>query len=183
MILEDDRPHVRPCYLHGGLEAVQPFRSRHVTCHPATRAWELRAYYALRRRFFCEEQGLFEGDDRDAVDERAIPIVAVACLAGMPDEVVGVVRIWEEEPGHWWGGRLGTRADYRRSVAIGQRLVQTAVGTACRRGCVKFLATVQLPNVGFFERMHWTAIDTVPVCGVPHVRMEADLAYYREGAP
>jgi putative N-acetyltransferase (TIGR04045 family) len=161
------------------LEPVPPFRSPQVTCHLATRAWELRQYYELRRRFFCEEQGLFAGDDRDAVDERALPIVAVACVAGMPDEVVGVVRIWEESPAHWWGGRLGTRADYRRSASIGQRLVQVAVGTACRRGCVTFLATVQQANVGFFERMHWAVRGTTPVCGVPHALMEADLGHYR----
>ena len=165
------------------LEAVQPFRSRHITCHPATRPWELRAYYQLRRRFFCEEQGLFADDDRDEVDDRAIPVVAVACLAGMPDEVVGVVRIWEEGASRWWGGRLGTRSDYRKSAAVGQRLVQTAVGIACRRGCVEFLATVQLPNVGFFERMHWTVIGDVAVCGVRHALMEADLAHYRGALP
>jgi putative N-acetyltransferase (TIGR04045 family) len=165
------------------LEAVQPFRSRHVTVHEATRPWELRAYYALRRRLFCQEQGLFAGDDRDATDDRAIPMVAVACVSGMPDEVIGVVRIWEEAPGDWWGGRLGTRIDYRRSVAVGERLVRLAVSTACGRGCRTFTATIQLPNVAFFERLHWSVIGEAVVCDAPHAVMLADLAHYREPQP
>jgi putative N-acetyltransferase (TIGR04045 family) len=162
------------------LEPVQPFRSRHLACHVATRPWELRDYYRLRRRLFCEEQGLFAGDDRDDVDDRAMPIVAVACVAGMPDEVVGVVRIWEESPGEWWGGRLGTRADYRRSVAVGQQLVTLAVTTACARGCRTFTANIQLQNVAFFERLHWSVQGEVTVCGAPHAVMRADLAHYRQ---
>jgi putative N-acetyltransferase (TIGR04045 family) len=131
---------------------------------------------------FCEEQGLFASDDRDPVDDRAIPLVAIACVAGMPDEVVGVVRIWEESPGNWWGGRLGTRLDYRRSEAVGQRLVRLAVGTACRRGCSTFTATVQTPNVPFFERLQWSVVGSAVVCGVSHAVMQADLSHYR-GSP
>jgi putative N-acetyltransferase (TIGR04045 family) len=162
------------------LEQVQPFRSRHITCHLATSGWERRDYHRLRRRLFCDEQGLFDGDDRDEIDDRAIPIVAVACVVGMPDEVIGVVRIWEEAPGDWWGGRLGTRADYRRSAAVGQQLVHLAVSTACARGCKTFTANIQLQNVGFFERLHWTVIGEAVVCGAPHAVMRADLPYYRE---
>ena len=39
---------------------------------------DMRDYFALRREIFCAEQGLFEQDDRDAVDRRAYPIVAIA---------------------------------------------------------------------------------------------------------
>jgi putative N-acetyltransferase (TIGR04045 family) len=161
------------------LEPVQPFRSRHVACHLATKAWELRDYHRLRRRLFCDEQRLFPDDDHDAIDDRAIPVVAVACVAGMPDEVVGVVRIWEEAPGEWWGGRLGTRADYRRSVAVGGQLVTFAVSTACARGCGTFTANIQLQNVAFFERLHWRIHGETTVCGAPHAVMRADLAHHR----
>src|ERR1019366_479474 len=95
------------------LEPVQPFRSHHVTFKPAVEAWELRAYRHLRRRIFCDEQNLFEVDDGDAVDDRATPLVALSNVSGMPDGVVGVVRIWEASPGQWWGGRLGTHPSHR----------------------------------------------------------------------
>jgi putative N-acetyltransferase (TIGR04045 family) len=161
------------------LEAVVPFRSRDVAFKLATEAWEVAHYGRLRRRIFCDEQRLFDDDDRDAIDARAIPIVAVTRVAGMPDQVVGVVRIWEESPGEWWGGRLGTHPDHRRDGAIGPGLVRLAVTTACRRGCRRFSATVQTRNVALFERLCWHVVGTTEVCGLPHALMEADLAHYR----
>jgi putative N-acetyltransferase (TIGR04045 family) len=161
------------------LEAVVPFRSRDVAFKLATEAWELAHYGRLRRRIFCGEQRLFEGDDQDAIDARAIPIVAVTRVAGMPDQVVGVVRIWEENPGEWWGGRLGTHPDHRRDGTIGPGLVRLAVTTACLRGCRKFRATVQVQNVALFEKLSWRVLGATTVCGLPHALMEADLPHYR----
>jgi putative N-acetyltransferase (TIGR04045 family) len=163
------------------LEPVSPFRSRHVTFKPATEAWELQAYFRLRKRIFCDEQGLFEGDDGDSLDERAGALVALANVSGMPDEVVGVVRIWERDPAHWWGGRLGTHPVHRGDRTIAPGLIRLAVGTACRRGARSFHATVQLQNVGLFERLHWRALSEVEVCGRPHALMEADLLHYGGG--
>jgi putative N-acetyltransferase (TIGR04045 family) len=100
-------------------------------------------------------------------------------MAGVPDQVVGVVRIWEETRGQWWGGRLGTERNHRRDGAIGSGLVRLAVTTACRRGCDRFRATVQLRNVVLFQRLHWTVMGEADVCGAPHALMEADLDHYR----
>ena len=47
----------------------------------ATEAWERRDAAALRRGGFCDEQGIFVGDDRDTIDEVAIPIVAISSFA------------------------------------------------------------------------------------------------------
>jgi putative N-acetyltransferase (TIGR04045 family) len=163
------------------LEPVRPFRSHHVTFKAAGEEWELRAYRRLRRRIFCDEQGIFEDDDGDTIDDRATALVAVANVAGMPDEVVGVVRIWEQEPGHWWGGRLGTHPAHRGDRTIGPALVRLAVGTACRRGCRRFCATVQIGNVSLFERLHWRTLALVEVRGRPHALMEADLSHYGGG--
>ena len=164
------------------LEPVQPFRSHDLTFKPATEAWELRAYRRLRRRIFCAEQGLFELDDGDAVDDRATALVALANVSGMPDDVVGVVRIWEASPGQWWGGRLGTHPAHRADRTIAPGLVRLAVETACRRGCRRFRATVQVRNVALFERLSWRALEPVDVCGAPHSLMEADLSRYGGGA-
>lgn len=160
------------------LEAVRPFRCGDVAFKLATEAWELRQYRALRRRIFCDEQGLFEGDDRDRVDERAIAIVAVAGMAGIPDEVAGVVRIWEESPREWFGGRLGTHPAHRQNGNIGVGLVRLAVRTACASGCIRFRATVQARNIRLFERLGWTVVERVRAYGIPHARMQADLSSY-----
>jgi putative N-acetyltransferase (TIGR04045 family) len=163
------------------LEHVTPFRSRDILFKAVTEAWELRAYRRLRRRIFCDEQGLFEHDDGDPIDERATALVALAYVAGMPDEVVGVVRVWEQESRHWWGGRLGTHPGHRGDRTIGPGLVRLAVETAYRRGCTRFRATVQLVNVPLFERLHWRVLGHAEVCGRAHALMEADLAHYGGG--
>jgi len=149
--------------------AATPF-----ACRLAADGSEQEAYFALRRSIFCQEQGLFAGDDRDPCDERAYPIVCLHEGA----RVVGVVRIWETAPGDWWGGRLGVHADFRAAAVVGRRLVQTAVGTARAWGARRFRATVQRPNVAFFRRLRWRTLEELDVLGQPHHLMEADLSCY-----
>lgn len=139
---------------------------------------ELDGYFALRRSIFAEEQQLFQGDDRDEIDRFAYPIVAVVEGTG---EVVGVVRIYEAEPGIWYGGRLGTHPDYRRGWKIGKGLIYKAVTTANTWGCRQFLATVQLQNVRFFQRLHWQSLKEINLCDRLHHLMEADLTFYPPG--
>jgi len=143
------------------------------TCRVARTEAERDAYYDLRRAIFCDEQKLFTPSDRDDADAHAVPIV---CLTG--PRVVGVVRIWEEAPGDWWGGRLGVDADFRTVGAIGRWLIQTAVGTARAWGAWRFRATVQRPNVPLFRRLHWQTREEVGLLGQPHHLMEADLSRY-----
>ncbi len=139
---------------------------------------ELQGYYELRRAIFCEEQGVFVEDDTDAVDATAYPIVAIDHEAPIAQSVVGVVRIYEPGPRHWYGGRLGVHPDYRRVGRIGQGLIYKAVTTANTIGCEEFLATVQLPNVRFFQRLHWNSLAPIELYGLPHHLMQADLRYY-----
>jgi putative N-acetyltransferase (TIGR04045 family) len=146
-----------------------------LVCRIARGADERAAYFALRREIFCAEQGLFAGDDEDAVDAHAYPIV---CL--VEGTVVGVVRIWEDPPGsgRWWGGRLGVARAHRTLARVGRRLVQQAVGTARAWGALRFQATVQRPNVAFFRRLHWRSLEELSLLGQPHHLMEADLERY-----
>ena len=145
-------------------------------CRLASSTHERAAYFALRQAIFAEEQGLFCGSDRDPCDEIAYPLVCMALPAG---RVVGVVRIWEDAPGSWWGGRLGVDRDFRTVGTIGRLLVQTAVGTARAWGAACFRATVQKANVPFFRRLHWRTLEEVTLLGAPHHMMEADLARYQ----
>ena len=144
----------------------------------AVDAWEKRGAAALRRKVFCDEQGLFEGDDRDAIDEAAIAIVATSLLAVTPDEVVGTVRIHEIAPGVWQGSRLAVAQDYRRVGTLGAALIKLAVSSAHGKGCRRFVAQVQGQNALLFRRLHWRTLEVVELHGRPHHVMEADLAFY-----
>ncbi|BAU43236.1 MSMEG_0567/Sll0786 family nitrogen starvation N-acetyltransferase [Leptolyngbya sp. O-77] len=140
--------------------------------------YEVNEYFNLRRMIFCTEQGLFQDSDVDSIDDIAYPIIAIE---NATDRVVGIVRIYEPEPGLWYGGRLGTHPDYRRGWQIGKGLIYKAVTTANTWGCHRFLATVQLQNVRFFQRLHWQTLEELTLCDRPHHLMEADLHHYPAG--
>lgn len=174
--------------------SIQPYRFK-----LATSPQEIAAYFALRQSIFVEEQGLFPSSDLDELDALAYPIIALEgeinswggkegkffhqnALPNSPNlEVLGIVRIYQPEPGLWYGGRLGVHRDYRRAGRIGKGLIYKAVTTANTWGCRQFLATVQLQNVRFFQRLHWNSLEELTVCGLPHHLMEADLSYYPPG--
>jgi putative N-acetyltransferase (TIGR04045 family) len=158
--------------------AIRPYLSPEVSAQVATEAWQVEAYYRVRREIFASEQGLFDGSDADDHDPIATPIVALSHIAGMHDEVVGVVRIYPVQSGVWFGGRLGVARRYRARGAVGGALIEAAVCTAHARGCTQFLATVQLRNVRYFEHHHFRSKEVVTVCGAPHHLMEADLAHF-----
>ena len=40
---------------------------------------------------------------------------------------------------------------------------------------------MQLQNVRFFQRLHWTSIEALEIRGLTHHLMEADLSYYQPG--
>ena len=80
-------------------------------------------YWQLRSAIFCQEQHLFEATDRDDKDGHAYPIAAIDHSAGSGSGVVGVVRILEERPRLWYGGRLGVHHDHRRHNQIGKGLI------------------------------------------------------------
>jgi predicted GNAT family N-acyltransferase len=176
---------------------VAAFQPRDVAFKIARSPAEIEGFWQLRREIFCEEQKIFNGTDRDEHDRNIIPIVSLSLVMGMEDEVVGVVRIDEREPGVWWGSRLGVHRDFRSvrrlssSVAIrnrqpsfyGQRsigagLIYKAVSTAQALGCHTFLAQVQQQNAAFFQRLHWRRLGEVELHGITHVEMEADLDHY-----
>lgn len=141
----------------------------------ATTPSEIDAYFALRRAIFVEEQDVFAESDNDDLDAIAYPIVTIETQS---NRVVGVVRIYETKPGLWYGGRLGTHRDYRRGWQIGKGLIYKAVTTANGWGCQQFLATVQLQNVRFFQRLHWDSLQETTICDRPHHLMQADLDFY-----
>lgn len=161
-------------------DPVPPYRPSYFRVKFATSVWERRACAALRRQVFCTEQGIFSGDDRDTIDEHAIPICALSTLGGDADAVVGTVRIHAatERPGEWWGSRLAVARTFRGTAALGAGLIQVAVSSAHARGCTRFLAHVQERNAPLFQALHWASLDTLDLHGRPHHLMQADLAAY-----
>ncbi len=144
----------------------------------ATQSWEIGGAASLRHRTFVTEQGIFDTHDRDPIDQTALPLVALSTMASEADEVVGTVRIHEDSPGVWWGGRLAVAPAYRRVGRLGAELIRLAVGTAHARGCHTFLAHVQMANVPLFEKLQWDPLGQVDLYGHPHMKMQADLAAY-----
>jgi putative N-acetyltransferase (TIGR04045 family) len=159
-------------------DPFSPFLAADFQIKFATEDWERRGAASLRRQVFCEEQGVFSGDDRDAVDDVAIPLVAISYLGVAADQVVGTVRIHEAEPGLWWGSRLAVAPDYRKVGALGAALIKLAVSSAHARGCTRFLANVQSQNALLFRRLRWKTLHEFSLHGIAHHHMEADLSHY-----
>lgn len=152
--------------------------------HWSTCPWDLAQARRLRREVFCAEQGVFSGNDLDAID--ALPtthtLVASGCVAGMDDQVVGTVRIHPQtavgEDGVWWGSRLAVDPRFRNHRGLGSSLIRLAVSSAVARGCRVFLAHVQAQNEPLFQRLGWTRLREQTLHGRAHVLMQADLAQY-----
>lgn len=140
----------------------------------ATLPAEHAAARALRQQVFCLEQGLFDGDDTDAIDGTAITLVAV----DGDGAVIGTVRIHHAGDDVWWGSRLAVARVARRQAAVGSGLIRLAVGAARSFGCTTFLAHVQQQNVAMFSQLHWQALAEVVLHGRPHSLMRAGLAAY-----
>ncbi len=116
------------------------------------------------------------GLDRFEVQPQSVGARGVQAIE--PREVVGVVRIYEPSPGVWYGGRLGVDVSCRSTSHVGRSLVVKAVTTAHAWGCREFWAIVQTPNVPFFQRLHWHAVEKLEAHGTPHTKMKADLDHY-----
>lgn len=160
------------------IEDISPFLACEFRIKFATQPWEHRAAAALRRQVFCAEQGIFQDDDRDAIDEHAIVLVALSSWGIAHEDVVGTVRIHEESAGLWWGSRLAVSRPYRKVGAIGTSLIRLAVGSAHARGCTRFHAHVQSQNAKLFHALHWHTTEETTIHGHPHHFMWADLDHY-----
>jgi len=155
----------------------EPFRAGELVVKPASEHWEKQAYFALRRSVFSDEQQLLV-QDKDRHDFQAIAIVALAGNCGIVDQVVGAVRIYQPEPGLWFGGRLCVAPAYRRHSMIGKALVNEAVSRAKELGCEVFRATVQAQNEVYFHGLCWQTLEQLALLGQPHCLMQADLPSY-----
>lgn len=147
--------------------------ARAAGCRPVAGADELAEHFRVRRSVFVEAQGLFAEDDRDERDAAADTIHVVAVVDGA---VLGAVRLYPlAAPGLWRGDRLAV-VPSARSLWIGGDLVRCAVRLAAEAGGETMVASVQLPNVRFFERLGWHVAGAPETLhGVLHQPMEIPL--------
>lgn len=134
---------------------------------------DLDDYRALRRDVFVAEQGIFDRDDTDRVDDDPRTIVLIARASD--GTMLGGVRIAPAVEGRdigWWSGsRLAVSAAARTHAGIGAALVRAACARAEAEGALRFDATVQTQNESLFRRLGWTSLSTVDVHARPHVHM------------
>lgn len=143
-----------------------------VEIHLARTIDEFEGHFRVRHEVFVEEQGLFDGTDRDRWDETALHVVAL--IGG---EVVGAVRLYQlDEAGLWQGDRLSVSKNARRMRAGGP-LVRFAVETAGELGGHLMIARIQEPIVPLFRFLRWERVGgLIDYCGVPHQRMTIPLS-------
>lgn len=168
------------------IEAPPPWWPVEFRVRQACQDWEVAQALNLRRAVFCIEQGIFQGDDRDAIDDQAQLLVAMSCQGGMPDQVVGTVRIVETAPGVWWGSRLAVHPSFRGQgpqglklgAHLGATLIRLAVSRAHAQGAHTFMAHVQAQNIPMFQKLNWRLHREVMLHGRAHGEMQADLNAY-----
>jgi len=129
----------------------------------------------LKRAVFCDEQGIFDSNDRDQTDDYAQSLIAIANHGCWHDKVVGTVRIHHEGNDVWWGSRLAVDPVFRSHRGLGSALIKLAVSSANGLGCQQFLAQVQKQNENLFKRLNWQSCYDLIVQNRPHVMMEAGL--------
>jgi putative N-acetyltransferase (TIGR04045 family) len=115
-------------------------------CHPVRTGVEQERAFEIRKKVFVLEQKLFSDSDADNDDAQSIHLVAE-----WNNEVVGTVPVFPvNNNGHWIGGRLAVKKEYRHTGA-GELLVREAMHHVKNQGCTKFTAHIQVENVPFFH--------------------------------
>jgi putative N-acetyltransferase (TIGR04045 family) len=143
-------------------------RAAAITCWEAG-PHEMASHYAIRHQVFVQEQGVLVFTDIDDHDASADAIHVVGARHG---DIGGTVRLYPlDGSGLWKGDRLAVLPGFRASM-LGAYLVRFAVARAAAAGGTVMEATVQLPNVRFFERLGWrTSGQPMVYLGLPHQLM------------
>jgi GNAT superfamily N-acetyltransferase len=102
-----------------------------VACRAATADEDVAIHHAIRHAVFVQEQGFFDGNDRDARDDDPSTVKVLSFCGPVAG---GAVRLYPlDEPGLWKGDRLAVLAAFRPR-GLGAHLVRFAVRTAGQRG-------------------------------------------------
>ena len=131
---------------------------------------ELAGAFALRRRVFCDEQGVSPDADRDGLDDRAVHLVARE-----GDAVLGTCRVLLDGPAARLGRLCVDRAARGRGLASG--LVAEAEGVARAAGAVRMRLHAQTAALSLYERAGYAPVGApFDEEGIEHLAMEKALA-------
>jgi ElaA protein len=137
---------------------------------PARTTRERDAALDLRRRVFCDEQGVAPELEPDERDSDALHLVAVSERG-----VVGTCRLVFDGP----TAKLGRMAVERaaRGHGVGADILEAALAAARDAGARRVALNAQTGAVGFYARAGFVARgDRFDEAGIEHVRMDLDLA-------
>ena len=125
---------------------------------------------ALRRRVFCDEQGVDPAAEFDGLDQSCRQLVA---LDG--GEIVGTCRLRVLEPGVVKLERMAVERDRRRGGA-GRSLCEAAAAIAADIGGRRLVVHAQRQAEPFYASCGYLARgETFMEEGIPHVKMECEL--------
>jgi predicted GNAT family N-acyltransferase len=123
----------------------------------------------LRKRVFCDEQGVEPEAEIDGRDREAIHLVAVD-----DGRVVATCRLRAAgtDAGVYKLERMAVDRGFR-GIGLGRRLVEAGEAEAKDEGATEMLVHSQLQARGFYERNGYAATseDTFLEDGIEHVRM------------
>ena len=115
---------------------------------PETRD-DYRAYYTLRYRVLREPWGQARGTEKDDYEPLSQHLMAVDDEG---DEVVGVIKWMEKEPGVACLSHLAIAPEHQKK-GIGQLLVKGVEDAAREQGFVVIGVNSRLTSTDFFERL------------------------------
>lgn len=131
---------------------------------------ELAAAIELRKRVFCQEQGVSEEEELDGRDADALHYVAL-----VDGRVVGTCRVLSDG-GSARLGRLAVQRDHRRR-GIADALLAAAETDARAAGRPALVLSAQVSALPLYERAGYAARgERYLEAGIEHVVMEKRLA-------
>jgi predicted GNAT family N-acyltransferase len=131
---------------------------------------ELEQAMALRRRVFCEEQGVDPSAEFDGLDEHCRQIVALE-----DGVVIGTCRLRGLEPGAVKLERMAVERSWRVSGA-GRSLCDAADRLAGEMGASRIVLHAQRQAEGFYASCGYAPRgETFIEEGIPHVLMEREV--------
>ncbi len=113
---------------------------------PQTRE-EFKAYYDLRYRVLREPWGQPRGTEKDDYEPISKHFMAVDSDSG---EIVGVVKVFEKEPGVAWVSHLAVAPSHQRK-GIGKRLLQVVEDSVRQQGYKIIGCQARLNTTAYFE--------------------------------
>ncbi len=114
---------------------------------PKTRE-DFKAYYDLRYKVLRESWGMQRGTEKDDFEPISEHYMAVDDATG---EIVGVVKLFEKEPGIGWFSHLAVK-DSRQHHGIGRLLLNFVEQKAREKGYTALGCLSRLNTTAFFEK-------------------------------